>query len=110
LDEPARRLGVELAAQWEVDVELEALRTSAVLVRDLVLDNIDGPSFLAASLSTVVELLKGQIDTAPTNGVCWGTRSALVAILLHFLELKFRLELFSSRRNANLTEDWANAL
>jgi hypothetical protein len=35
----------------------------------LVLDNVDESSFLAASLSTVVELLEGQIDVATTNGV-----------------------------------------
>jgi hypothetical protein len=28
-----------------------------------VLDNVNGPSSLAASLSTVVELFEGQIDT-----------------------------------------------
>jgi hypothetical protein len=70
LDEAARQLRVELAARWEADVELVALWTSAARVRDLVSDNTDGSSSLAASMSTVVELLKGQIDSVPTNGVC----------------------------------------
>jgi hypothetical protein len=40
-----------------------------------VLDNVDGSSSLAASQSTVVELLKGQTDTSATNGVhCGGGR------------------------------------
>jgi hypothetical protein len=67
----------------------------------LVLDNVDGLSSLAASLSKVVELLEGWIETAATNGVCWGTRSALVSILSHFPELKSMLD---------LTEDQVDAL
>jgi hypothetical protein len=42
-----------------VVAELEALRTSAGLVRDLVLGDVDRPSSLAASLSMVAELLEG---------------------------------------------------
>jgi hypothetical protein len=61
---------VELAARWEVDAELEALQTLAAWVQDLVLDNADGKSSLAASLSTVVELLEGQVDIAAANGIC----------------------------------------
>jgi hypothetical protein len=38
-------------------------------VRDLVLDNVDGLSSLAASLSTVVELLEARIDASAANGV-----------------------------------------
>jgi hypothetical protein len=69
LNMAARWLGVDLAARREVDAELEALRTSAGRVRDLVLDNIDGSSSLAASLSMVVELLECRIDIAATNEV-----------------------------------------
>jgi hypothetical protein len=72
-------------ARREVDAELEALLTTAVRVRDLVLDNADGLSSMAASMSTVVELLEGRIDTAATNRVRWGSHSALVAIVPHFL-------------------------
>jgi hypothetical protein len=85
-------------------------------VRDLVLYDSDRPSTLAASLSILVELLEGQIETATAtatataNGVCWGTQSALVATLSHFPELKTELELLWSKRNADLIEDQADAL
>jgi hypothetical protein len=110
LNEATEELGAELAAQWEVDAELEALWTSATRVWDLVLDNIDGPSSLAASLSTVVELLEGWIDTAATNGVRWGTRSALVAALSRFLELNSKLVLLRSRHNADLIDYLVDSL
>jgi hypothetical protein len=35
-----------------------------------VLDDADGPSSLAVSLSAVVKLLKGQINTTTAIGVC----------------------------------------
>jgi hypothetical protein len=70
LDEATRQLGAELAAWREADAELEALRTLTVQIRDLVLDTADGLSCLAASMSTVVELLEGHIDAATANGVC----------------------------------------
>jgi hypothetical protein len=79
-------------------------------VRGLVLDGIDGPSYLAASLSMVVELLEGQVNTAATNGVHWGTRSVLIPTLSHFLLLKAKPELLESGCNANPTEDEADAL
>jgi hypothetical protein len=44
------------------------------------------------------------------NGVCRGTRSALVAALSHFLELEAELELLGSGCNADLTYDQADAL
>jgi hypothetical protein len=65
-----------------VDAELEAWWTSATWVRDLVQDGANERSSLAASLSTVAELLEGRIDTATANGVCWGTWSALVALCI----------------------------
>jgi hypothetical protein len=43
LEEVARRLRVEQAAQREVDAELEALRASTARLWDLVLDGADGP-------------------------------------------------------------------
>jgi hypothetical protein len=76
----------------------------------LVLDNIDGSSSLAASISMVVEQLESRIDAVATNEVRWGTRSTLVAALSHFLELKSELELLSSKRNVDLTEDQVDAL
>jgi hypothetical protein len=75
-----------------------------------VLDNADGPSSLAASLSMAVQLLEGQIDSTTANGVHWGTRSTLVAALSLFLELKFEPELLGSGRNADLIEEQADTL
>jgi hypothetical protein len=101
---------VELTARRLVDAELGVQRTSAVRVRDLVLGNADMPSSLAAFLSMVVELLDSRIDTTTTNGVHWGTRSALVAALSHFLELKSELKLIGFGRNGDLTDDEVDAL
>jgi hypothetical protein len=58
----------------------------------------------------VVELLEGWTDTTTTNGVHWGTWSALVSALLHFLKLENELELLGSGRNADQTKDQVNAL
>jgi hypothetical protein len=95
-----------------LDAELEALWTLAARIRDLVLGNVDGPSSLAVSLSLVEELLEGGIDTVATNGVCWGggTQSVSAAALLHFLELKTKLELLEFEQNADLTKDQADDL
>jgi hypothetical protein len=93
-----------------VNVELEAMWTSATLVQDLVLGDVDTPSSLVASLSMVAKLLECWIDTMVTNGVHWGTRSMLVVSLLHFLELKSEVELLRSERNVDLTDDQADAL
>jgi hypothetical protein len=71
----------------------------------LVLDNTDGPSSLAVSMSMVVELFEGRINTAAANGVHRGSRSMLVATMLHFLELRSELELLGFGRNVDLTED-----
>jgi hypothetical protein len=76
----------------------------------LLLDNIDGPFSLAASMLKEEELLEGQIDAAAANGVCWGSRSMLVAAVSHFLELKTELEVLGSGRNVDLTEDEVDAL
>jgi hypothetical protein len=70
-----------------------------------VLDNTDGSSSLTVSMSLVVELLEGQIETTAANGVHWGSRSMLVAAVLHFLELRSELEQLGSARNVDLTED-----
>jgi hypothetical protein len=45
-----------------------------------------------------------------TNGVQWGTQSALVAALLRFPDVKSELELLGSRRNVDLTDDQVDAL
>jgi hypothetical protein len=93
-----------------VDAELEALQTSAIPVQDLVLGNVDRPSSLATSQYMVVKEVKGRINTAPANGVPWGTRSMLVATLSHFWELKFEQELLGFGRNADLIDDEVDAL
>jgi hypothetical protein len=69
LDKAAAQLRAELAMRREADTKLEALRTSAARVQDLVLDNTDGSSSIVVSLSMVVELLEGRINTAAANGV-----------------------------------------
>jgi hypothetical protein len=99
LDQADRQLGVELATRWEADAELEALRISAAWVQDLVLGGVNGTSSLAASMSMTAELLEGRIDIGAANGVHWGSHSALVAAVLHFLELKTELEVLGSGHN-----------
>jgi hypothetical protein len=69
LDEAVGQLRVELAVRWEVDAKLETLWTLVVRVWNLVMDNANGLSSLALSLSTVVELLKGRINTMTANWV-----------------------------------------
>jgi hypothetical protein len=75
-----------------------------------VLDITDGLSSLVASLSTVVEMLEGRVDSAAANGVRWGTRSTLVATLSHFPKLEPELELLESEHSTDLTEDQVDGL
>jgi hypothetical protein len=70
----------------------------------------DMPSSLAASMSTVAELLEGRIDTTAANGVHWGFHFALVAAVSLFPQLKTELEVLKSRHNADLTEGEAESL
>jgi hypothetical protein len=56
------------------------------------------------------ELVKDRVDAAAANRVRWGTRSTLVAALLHLLELETDLELLRSGCNMDLTEDHVDAL
>jgi hypothetical protein len=70
-----------------------------------VLGDADGSSTQAMSKSTVAELLEGQIDTVATNGVHWGSRSALVVAVLHFSKLGTNLEVLGSGRSVELTKD-----
>jgi hypothetical protein len=64
LDEATGQLRVELATQREAEAELEVLRSLAARFQDLVLDDADGLSSLAASMSTVVKELEIRIDIA----------------------------------------------
>jgi hypothetical protein len=66
-----------------------------------VLDNTDGPSSLATSISTTGELLKGRINATAANGVCWGSHSVMVAAVLHFAALRSELELLGSGRTTD---------
>jgi hypothetical protein len=110
LDEAVGQLEVELAEWRQVDAELEALWSSAALVRDLVLGGVDGPSSLVASLSMVAELFERRVDTVAANRVRWGTRSALVSTLWHFPELKSELEVLGSGQNVDLTDDQVDVI
>jgi hypothetical protein len=99
-----------MARRHWANAELEALWASAALVRDSVLGDTGRSSSLAASLAKAVEDVENWINTATTNGVQWGTRSALVVVLSHFPELEPELELLGSGRDADLSNNWADAL
>jgi hypothetical protein len=75
-----------------------------------VLGSTDGSSAQAMPMPAVAELLEGRIDTAAANGVCWGSRSALVAAVSHFPELDTDFEVLRSSRNVGLIEDEVGAL
>jgi hypothetical protein len=89
---------------------LEAPRSLLAWARGLLLDDIDGPPSLAASMSTVAEHFESWIDAIATNRVRWGSRSALVIAVSHFLELDVELEVLGFRRNMGLIEDEVDAL
>jgi hypothetical protein len=93
-------------ARWRrANAELEALWASAALVRDSVLGDTGELSSLVASLTRVAEEVQNWIILAAANGVRWGTRSALIAVCSHFLELEPALELLKSGRDADLSGD-----
>jgi hypothetical protein len=110
LEEAVGRLRVELDAQREAEAKLDALQSSTVQVRGLVLGDADGSSTQATSMSAVAELLKGQIYTTAANGVHWGFCSMLVAVVSHFLELDADLEVLGSGHSMGLTEDEVDIL
>jgi hypothetical protein len=53
----------------KAEVELEALQSSTVQGRDLLLSGVDGPSSLVKSMSALAELLRNRIDAAAANRV-----------------------------------------
>jgi hypothetical protein len=57
-------------------------------------------------MSTVLELLEGQIDATTANRVCWGSCSMLVATMLYFQELKPELQLPSRPGCARHRTHW----
>jgi hypothetical protein len=77
LEEAVRQL-------WVMQDELQALRSSATRIWDLVLERSDEMPSLAVALSSTVERIEGRVDAAATNGVHWEPRLALIAVLLHF--------------------------
>jgi hypothetical protein len=93
-----------------VEAELEALRSSAAQVQDLVLGDASVSSLLATSLSAVAVRLEGWIDAVATNRVRWGSCSAFVTAVSHFLELATDLEVLGYGRNAGIAEDEVDAL
>jgi hypothetical protein len=105
LEDVAGRLEVAMARRHWANAELEALWASAALVWDCVLGDTSESSSLAASLARVVEEDENRINTAVANGVRWGTRFALVAVLSHFPELEPNLELFRSGQDTDLSDD-----
>jgi hypothetical protein len=84
LEEVVGRLRVELDARWEAEAKLDALQSSMVWFRGLVLGDADRSSTQVMSMSMVAKLLEGQIDTAAANGVRWGSRSTLVFVVSHY--------------------------
>jgi hypothetical protein len=99
-----------MARRHWANAELEALRASAALVWDCVLGDTSESSSLAASLARVVEEDENRINTAIANGVRWGARFALVAVLSHFPELEPNLELFRSGQDTDLSDERVDAL
>jgi hypothetical protein len=75
----------------------------------MVLDNTNGSPSLLASMSTAVELLECRIDSVAANRVRWWSCSVLVANVSYFSELISEMELLGSRRNMNLSKDYADA-
>jgi hypothetical protein len=57
-----------------------------------VLDNANGSSSLADSLSTVANLLEGWVDAAAANKVHWGTRLALLGSRHNTILMKDRVD------------------
>jgi hypothetical protein len=106
----AELLEAVLAERCQMDVELEALRTSASFVWDMILGDASGSSSLAASLSIVAEEVEKWVNAAATNGIRWGNRSVLVAALSHFPKLEPKLELVGSGWDADLSDSQADTL
>jgi hypothetical protein len=50
------------------------------------------------------------VNAVATNGVCWGTRSALATTVSHFHEPEAELELHGFEHNADLIEDQVDVL
>jgi hypothetical protein len=93
-----------------VKAELEALRSLASRIQDLVMGDVDRTALLATSMSAVAELHEGWIDAAVSNAVRWGSHLVLVITVSHFLELDTNQEVLGAGRNRGLTEGEADTL
>jgi hypothetical protein len=69
VEEVIGQLWVEQATRREADTKLEAPRSSTTQVQNLMLERSDRTSPLAASLSSMVELIEDRIDTVAANRV-----------------------------------------
>jgi hypothetical protein len=90
--------------------ELQDHHSSATQIWDLVLERYDETPSLAVALSSSTEQIEGHVDAAATNGVHWGARLALTAIVSHFPELELKFELLGSGYNTDLMKDEMEAL
>jgi hypothetical protein len=98
LEEVPRRLHV-LWDEWEV------LQHPATLVCGPVLGRPKETPPLVVALSVSIELIEGRVNAVAINGVHWGSRLVLTAVLPHFLELEAELELLGSGYNTDLMND-----
>jgi hypothetical protein len=62
VEEAARQL-------WVIRDELQALRSSATRIWDLVLERSDETPSLVVALSSIVKQIEGRIDATAINGV-----------------------------------------
>jgi hypothetical protein len=60
---------------------------------------------LVVVVSPSKELIEGCVNAVALNGVQWGVRLALTAILSHFPKLESELELLGFRYNTDLMND-----
>jgi hypothetical protein len=88
----------------------EALRSSATQVWGPVLGRSNGMPLLAVALSPSAELVECRVNAVAINGVPWGARLALTAVLSHFPKPESEMELLGLGYNADLTKDEMEAL
>jgi hypothetical protein len=50
-------------------------------------------------------MIEDRVDAMATNGVCWGTQSALAIVVSHFPELEADQELLGFECNTDMIED-----
>jgi hypothetical protein len=60
---------------------------------------------VAVAMSLSPKLTETQVDAMAVNGVLWGARLVLTAVLSHFPKLEVELDLPGSSYNADLSSD-----